>query len=238
MEIDAPVGAEDHIGGGPVAGDPHDALEGAVEEAASGAEDGPAQQVSGECEGHEPGAVGVEVLEREPARPGVLEPCDVLFDVCVGAPGGIEVDGPAGLVGVEASVAELHRWEQAALGFGAQWFGANDQPGPGWQLGVVDLGAELDHHRTIDALKAVAVERPVPHRIEAFVIVCRCGDPRVRADGHEESDVTFPTGGQEPFGAASRITPNHNGTASQTGVVTGGVAGGDLAEELRSGETR
>ena len=41
----------------------------------------PAHEVSSETDGGEPGPVGVEVAEGEPAQPGVLEPADVVFDV-------------------------------------------------------------------------------------------------------------------------------------------------------------
>ena len=54
--------------------------------------------------------------EREAQQPGVLQPRDVLLDMGVGAHEGVEGDGVARLVGVEAPVAELERGEQALLG--------------------------------------------------------------------------------------------------------------------------
>ena len=54
-----------------------------------------------------PRSVGVEVHEREPLEPGVLQALDVVFYMRVGSHVSIECDGIAFLVGVVAPVAEL-----------------------------------------------------------------------------------------------------------------------------------
>ena len=54
----------------------------------------------------EPGPVGADVGEREPARAGILESFDVILDVGVGAHVHVESDRVAGGVGVVTPVAE------------------------------------------------------------------------------------------------------------------------------------
>ena len=105
----------------------------------------PAHHVGGVTDGGEPGPVGVEVAEGEPAQPGVLQAADVVFDVGVGAHGGIEGDRVAGLVGPVAPVAELGGGEQGVLGAGVEGFTAHDQPAAFGQVVVVDQVGELGH---------------------------------------------------------------------------------------------
>ena len=62
-----------------------------------------------------PGPVGVEVAEREPFQPGVLQSFDVVFDVSVSTHVRVEFDRGAGVVGVMTPVTEHRGREQGAL---------------------------------------------------------------------------------------------------------------------------
>jgi len=251
-EVDALVGVEEYVGGGPAVDEAHDAAPGSVHEAAGGVQDRPAQrlgsgvgpgageaqelepaqQVGGEGEGHHPRRVGVEVREREPAQPGVLQPLDVLFDMRVGSHGGVEVAGVSGLVGVEAPVAELEGGEQAALGAGVQGFAAHDQAGPRRQLVVFDQTGELGDRGVVGAGFAVSVQGGEPHLGDAFGVEDRCCDLGVRACGDVEPDVAGPARGQEPLGAASGVGSHYDVAFDRHGVVAGSVATADRGGEL------
>ena len=150
MRCDAPVGAEECVGAGPAVDDADDR---------AGASGGPGVPARGRspsaapwvgrrsrspskqsswnqrtrsaamAHSHHPVGVGLEAGEGEAAEPGVLQALDVLLDVGVGPHGGVEGDGVAVLVGVEAPVAEVEGREQAALGSGVQRLAPDDAAG-------------------------------------------------------------------------------------------------------------
>ena len=117
---DALVRVEEVAGGGPGVDDPYDVASGAPDDACGCVPHAPAQpfgfgggefagaaellepanEISGETHELHPGAVGVEVGEREPFEPGVLQPFDVIFDVSVVTHVRVQLDRGAVGVGV------------------------------------------------------------------------------------------------------------------------------------------
>ena len=80
----------------------------------------------GEADDLHPGAVGVEVTEREPLEPGVLQPLYVVLDVNVVTHVRVELDRVAGVVGVVTPVAVAQRREQRSLRALVEVFATND----------------------------------------------------------------------------------------------------------------
>ena len=74
----------------------------------------PADEIGCCADELQPGAVGVEVTEREPFESGVLQAFDVVLDVGVVTHVGVEVEGGRRVVGVVTPVAvELVREQRA-----------------------------------------------------------------------------------------------------------------------------
>ena len=74
----------------------------------------------------------------------------------VGAHEGVEGDGVAVLVGVEAPVAELERGEEAVLGTGVQRLAPDDEPGADGGACGPDQARELDDRRALPGLTVLA----------------------------------------------------------------------------------
>ena len=124
----------------------------------------PADQAVGHADDGQPGGVGVEVAEGEPAGGGVLEAADVVFDMGVGSHVTVQLDrvGPGG-VGVVTPVAVALGGEQALLGSGVQRFTPDDQPGARRPVRQVDQIGDFDHRRAL-AHVAVLADRRLPGR--------------------------------------------------------------------------
>ena len=90
-----------------------------------------------------PGAVGVEVGEREPFESGVFQAFDVVLDMGVVTHVCVELDWGGVGVGVVTPVAVAQRREQRPLRTLVKLLAAHDQPGPGRPTGEVDEVGDL-----------------------------------------------------------------------------------------------
>jgi hypothetical protein len=153
----------------------------------------------------------------------------VVLDVRVGAHGGVQGDGVAGLVGVVAPVAELGGGQQGLLGAGVQGLAAHDQPGAFGPVGQVDQVGELGHLGAVADLAVLAASRRPSGRVGLGVGPRdRRGDIPGGAGDHGEADVAVPAAPDEPVGAAGRVGAHHPWPGHQLGGVAGPVPGGHL----------
>src|ERR1019366_9937211 len=170
--FDAAVGAQQYVGLRPVLEDANDALSGGANDATRCVEQAPTQclwagkapiavtaqelepsdEVRGEHHDGHPVGVRRKAREGEAAQPRVLQPGDVVLDMCMGAHYEIELSGLAPAVGVEAPVAVLEGRKQAALGAGVQRLSPHDEPCPLRQRREADERGELTDRGTVSLL--------------------------------------------------------------------------------------